>query len=272
MSPGAPTGMTSTPPTGELPLQRLGHMAAARRGEDRIEGRLLRQAGRAVAFDDADIGIAEALHPRRRQPGQLGMALDRDHLAGDPADHRSRVARARADLEHLVAGADPGRRDHLGDDIGLRNGLARPRSAAANRHRRNRPDARARRPRAAPRASPAAGGDRSIPRAAICRRTISSRAAAKSRHAGRMTERTCAFPQPLGSRSPRPRGAARLAKRDQLPERDQHQGRGRSERQRTAAPNGGRRAAAPRAGRARRNARAGNRRALARLKIRLPNR
>ena len=53
------------------------------------------------------------------------MALDRDHLARDPAHHRRRIARAGADLEHPVAGRDLGRLDHQGDDIGLRDGLVR---------------------------------------------------------------------------------------------------------------------------------------------------
>ena len=57
-------------------------------------------------MDDPDIVVAEPRHPRRRQLGQLGMALDRDHRAGDPAHHRGGIARAGADLEHRVAGRD----------------------------------------------------------------------------------------------------------------------------------------------------------------------
>ncbi len=54
---------------------------------------------------------------------QLGLALDRDDLGGDPAHHRRRVTRSCTDLEHPVAGLDARRLDHQRDDVGLRNRL-----------------------------------------------------------------------------------------------------------------------------------------------------
>ncbi len=108
------------------------------------------------------------------------MALDRDHLAGDPAHHRGGVARAGADLEHPSPGRDLGRLDHQRDDIGLRDGLAgldrqRPVLIGEGAHlighehlARNR------------RASPSSSRASLIPRPAICRWTIRSRWAAKS--------------------------------------------------------------------------------------------
>ena len=98
-------------------------MAAARRGEDRVERRFVGPAPGAVALDDLDIVVAEPLQPLARDLDQLVLALDGDHLAGDAADHRGRVARARADLEHLVAGPIPAAWIISADDIRLRDGL-----------------------------------------------------------------------------------------------------------------------------------------------------
>ena len=58
-------------------------------------------------------------------------AFDRVDAGGDPARHRRRVAGAGADLEHPVAGPDPGCLEHQRDDVGLRDGLA-----GADRQRR----------------------------------------------------------------------------------------------------------------------------------------
>jgi hypothetical protein len=73
---------------------------------------------------DEDIAIAERLDPPLRRLGQRWMPLDRLHLRRDLAEHRRRIARAGADLEHAVAGLDLGGFDHQRHDIGLRDRLA----------------------------------------------------------------------------------------------------------------------------------------------------
>ena len=75
-------------------------------------------------MDDPDIVVAEPLHPLGGERGELAVPLDRDHAAGDPAHHRRRVARARADLEHRrLPARSSAAGDHQRDDIGLRDGL-----------------------------------------------------------------------------------------------------------------------------------------------------
>ena len=66
-------------------------MAAARRGEDRVIGRVVRPALGAIAFDDLDIVAAQPLQPLPRDADQRMLALDTDDLRGNPADDRRRV-------------------------------------------------------------------------------------------------------------------------------------------------------------------------------------
>ena len=108
---------------GELLLQRLRHFRTAGRDQDGVERGLLRQALGAVGEDDLGIGVTETRDPLARLVGQHVVALDGEHLAGDAAQHRRRVARAGADLEHRVGGPKLQQLDHAGDDIRLRDGL-----------------------------------------------------------------------------------------------------------------------------------------------------
>ncbi len=84
----------------ELALQRLGDMAAARGGEDRVERRLSGQARRAVALDDPDIVVAEPLHPLRRQARRARRAArsrsPRRRSGRSPPPHSPSRRRSRA--------------------------------------------------------------------------------------------------------------------------------------------------------------------------------
>ena len=110
---------------GELLLQRLRHFRTAGRDQDGVERGLLREALGAVGEDDLGIGVTQARDPLARLVGQHVVALDGEHLAGNAAQHRRRVARAGADLEHRVGGPKLQQLDHAGDDIRLRDGLPR---------------------------------------------------------------------------------------------------------------------------------------------------
>jgi hypothetical protein len=109
----------------QLLLQGFGHLRAAGGHQYCIELRLLGQALGAVGADDLDIGITKRLEAPTRELGKLVVALYRVDLASDAAHHRRRIARARADLEHLVAWLELEQLDHAGDDVRLRDGLPR---------------------------------------------------------------------------------------------------------------------------------------------------
>ena len=95
--------MTSRPPIGELPAQRLGNARAGGGDDDGVVRRAVRPAGAAVAAVDVDVGEAEPRQPFARELDQARMALDRVDVRREPARHRARVARAGADLEDAVA-------------------------------------------------------------------------------------------------------------------------------------------------------------------------
>ncbi len=109
----------------ELALQRLGDLRTAGRDDDGFERGFLRQSLRPIGVNDLDIGVAEPLQPRPGESRKLLMTFDGIDLVRHPAHHRRGIARARADLEHRVAGLDLGQLDHAGDNIGLRDGLPR---------------------------------------------------------------------------------------------------------------------------------------------------
>ena len=191
-------------------------------------------------MDDRDIVVAEPLHPRRGQPGQLARAArSRSPRFGDPArsprPHSPSRRRSRAPCR--PARPRPPRSSARRYRAGRWSG--RPRSAAANPHRHGRRADRARTPRAAPRASPRAGARSPIPRPAICRSTISSREPAKSAMIHRMNEksaRSSLRPRRRSGAADRARAqrlsALRVSLSDTISQRgDQHQAGGRGERQ-----------------------------------------
>jgi hypothetical protein len=107
----------------QLVEQRRRRLRPAGGDQDRVERRPLGPAQRAVAGAHLDGGGAVRLEPPARQCGQRGVPLDRADFAGDAREHGGGVARAGADLEHAVAGADPRRLDHARDDVRLRDRL-----------------------------------------------------------------------------------------------------------------------------------------------------
>ena len=109
----------------ELLLQGLGNMGTAGGNDDGLEGRFLRQSFGAVGDNDLGVGVTQPLQPGAGELCQFLVALDGEHLARHAAHHRRRIARAGADLEHLVAWLDLGKLEHAGDDIGLGDGLPR---------------------------------------------------------------------------------------------------------------------------------------------------
>ena len=110
---------------GQLPLQCLRHLRAAGRNQNGVERRLVGQALGAVRENDLGIGIAQRLETLAGRRGELLVALDGVDLARNAAQHRGGIAGTGAHFEHLVAGLELEQLDHAGDDIGLRDGLAR---------------------------------------------------------------------------------------------------------------------------------------------------
>ncbi len=68
--------------------------------------------------------MPSAVEPLPRTVGERAIALDTDDFARDARKHGGLVARAGADLEHAMDRAQPQLLGHVGDDIGLADGLA----------------------------------------------------------------------------------------------------------------------------------------------------
>src|SRR3546814_7377904 len=66
---------------------------------------------------DVDIVVAQAPEPVARDIGKRAMALDGIDGGGHPAQHRRRIARAGADLQHAILRLDPGECRHQRDDV-----------------------------------------------------------------------------------------------------------------------------------------------------------
>src|SRR3954452_6689222 len=68
------------PAVGELLDPRLGHVAAAGGGDDRIERSLVETALRPVALDNLEVVVAEAVNALPRELDQVVLPLDADHF------------------------------------------------------------------------------------------------------------------------------------------------------------------------------------------------
>ena len=71
-----------------------------------------------------DVLIAERREPGARRIGERAVALDAHHLAREPRQHRGLIARAGADFEHAVLRPHAELLGHVGDHVGLADGLA----------------------------------------------------------------------------------------------------------------------------------------------------
>src|SRR3546814_7913347 len=65
---------------------------------------------------DVDIVVAQAPEPVARDIGKRAMALDGIDGGGHPAQHRRRIARAGADLQHAILRLDPGECRHRSEE------------------------------------------------------------------------------------------------------------------------------------------------------------
>src|SRR5262249_60503497 len=79
--------------------------------------------GAAARTDDLDLVVAERLDPSPRRFRQRAITLDGDNLGGEPRQHSGLVARAGADFEHPMVRAYVELLGHVGDDVGLADGL-----------------------------------------------------------------------------------------------------------------------------------------------------
>ena len=173
--------MTSRPPVASWSISALGHVAAARRGQDRVERRF--------------VGPARGCRrPRRSRHCRSRGARSRSRASSTsscwrsmaitlPAMrlmHRRGVARAGADLEHLVAGPISRRLGSSARRCTAARWSARPRSAADGRRRRDaHSSALTNASRGTARKASRMCGS-PIPRRFSCRSTIASRSPAKS--------------------------------------------------------------------------------------------
>ena len=92
---------------------------------DRVERRLLGKPARPVADDDVHVFDAGGGEVAPRLLGELGLALDAPHLAREVSQDGRVIARARADVEHLLVPGQLQQLAHPRDHHGLRDGLAR---------------------------------------------------------------------------------------------------------------------------------------------------
>ena len=87
-------------------------------------------------------GPRRARVPSRRAPfgresARAGDPLDRHDLGGELVEHRGRVARARADVEHPLGPPEPEELAHGGDDVRLRDRLLLADGSAASSYARS---------------------------------------------------------------------------------------------------------------------------------------
>ncbi len=116
--------MTSLPSDLELRLQRFGHLGAAGRDDDRVVRRVLGPAARSVAMQHVHVAVAQVGKRRSGFFGELADALYRVDAARDTREDCRGVARAGADLEHLLAAFERQCIGHQRNDVGLRDRLA----------------------------------------------------------------------------------------------------------------------------------------------------
>ena len=88
----APDRNDEAPADLELGFQRLWHLRAAGRDDDRVVGRVVGPALRAVGVQDVHVLVAEVGEPLGGARGKLADALDRVDLARDARQDRRRVA------------------------------------------------------------------------------------------------------------------------------------------------------------------------------------
>ena len=87
---------------GELVAQLPRHVRPARRHDDPVVRGMVRPAEAAVAVEHLDVAVSQGPEAAARQIDQRLVPLDRVDLADHPGQHRGRVPRAGADLEHPV--------------------------------------------------------------------------------------------------------------------------------------------------------------------------
>src|SRR2546427_1078552 len=112
-----------SPALGELLEERRWHRGAAGGDQDPVERRLVRPPERPAANADPHVRVAELLEEGTGTLREARQPLDRAHAARQLGEHRRLVARARADLEHLLAPRELEELRHERDDVGLGDGL-----------------------------------------------------------------------------------------------------------------------------------------------------
>jgi hypothetical protein len=85
---------------GELLGERRGHARVGGGDEDRVEGRALGKPLAPVSDEDMDVLVAG--QRRAGGLGEIGEALDAEHLAREPRKQRRLPAVAGAHLEHAL--------------------------------------------------------------------------------------------------------------------------------------------------------------------------
>jgi hypothetical protein len=107
----------------ELRQQRAGRVLGRGRHEDAVEGRLIGQAETAIAGQHGDVAEAHLREQDLGRAHQRPVAVDGVDPARELAEHGGLVARAGADLEHLVARLHVERLGHQPHDRGLADRL-----------------------------------------------------------------------------------------------------------------------------------------------------
>ena len=166
---------------GELVVERWRDRRSCRGDGDRVERRALWHAERAVADTAPRRSPYPASASVARAPlGELGDALDRDHLRSELGEHGCLVSRAGADVEDALAPLQGEERADRRDDERLRDRLAvsdRKRAVVISMRAQARPARSARAGRAP---SPRGRARRVMPRRRSWRSTICARATAAS--------------------------------------------------------------------------------------------
>ena len=117
-------GNHQAPVGAELFEQRRGNVVGSCGDDDGVERRLVGPSVVAVGHAGFDPFVTEAPQAIARRLAELRNDLHREHLCTHLCEHRSLISRARADLEHALAGLHFKQVGHHGDHEGLRDRLA----------------------------------------------------------------------------------------------------------------------------------------------------
>ncbi len=124
MNVGGADGDDKASAFGELFEERRRNLRGGGGNDDAVVGRGFGRASRAVGVNDRDFVIAKPGEVVASGVGERSVSLDGDDFASEFGEKCGLISGAGADLENAVFGRERESLEHVGDDVGLGDGLA----------------------------------------------------------------------------------------------------------------------------------------------------